>query len=94
MNIGTVIFAIYMLYAMLVIIFTFKTFKHASFISSVWDMFYDLTGLYKKILTMKWDKSEFPTIDSNNFMLRFVLFSQKRKYYNFFAAIILINTYK
>lgn len=94
MNIGTVIFSIYMLHTMLVIIFTFKIFKRASIISSVWDIFYDLTGLYKKMLTIKWDKSEFPTIDSNNFMLRFVLFSQKRKYYIFFAAVILINTYK
>lgn len=94
MNIGTVIFSIYIFYTMLVIIFTFKTFKRASLISSVWDVFYDLTGLYKKMLTMKWDKSEFPTIDSNNFMLRFVLFSQKRKYYIFFAAVILINIYK
>ena len=94
MNIGTVIFSIYMLYTMTVIIFTFKIVKRAKIISSVWDIFYDLTGLYKKMLAMKWNKSEFPTIDSNSFMLRFVLFSQKRKNYIFFAAVILINTYK
>lgn len=65
----------------------------AKIIGSIWDIFYDLTGSYKKMLSIKWDVSYFPNINPNDLMLRFVTFSQKRKYYIFFAAVILINTF-
>lgn len=94
MSIGTIIFFIYIIYTLIVIFCTYKIAKRAKIMDSVWDIFYDLTGLYKKMLAMKWDKSEFPTIDSNDLMLRLVLFAQKRKYYIFFAAVILINIYE
>ncbi len=94
MNIGTVIFYIFFLYTVTLGICTFKIVKRAKIINSIWDVVYNREGFHKKMKTIKWNVSDFPTIDPNDLMLRFVTFSQKRKYYIFFAWVVLINTYK
>lgn len=91
MSLSTITFFIFMLYIVIVVICTFKLLKRVKIINSMWDMFYDLIEVYRRIMSIKWNVSEFPTIDPNDPMLRFVVFSQKRKYYIFFFAVILIK---
>lgn len=94
MNTGTVIFYIFVLYTVILGICTFRIMKRAKIINSIWDIVYNRKDFHKKMKTIKWNVSDFLTIDPNDLMLRFVTFSQKRKYYIFFAWVALINTYK
>ncbi len=84
----------FFLYTVTLGICTFKIAKHVKIINSVWDIAYNREEFHKKMKTIKWNVSDFPTIDPNGFMLRFVTFSQKRKYYIFFVSVMLINIYK
>ena len=93
MDIRQALFLAFIIYIIAVVICSFKIVKRAKIINSFWDLLYDLIGVRKKLLDVKWDVSEFPTIDSNDLMLRFVVFSQKRKYYIFFTVFILMNIF-
>ena len=82
-----------MIYIILVVICSFKIVKRAGIINSFWDLSEDLVGVRRKLLDVKWDVSEFPNIDPSDTMLKFVVFSQKRKYYIFFAAFVAMNIF-
>jgi len=93
MSTSTAMFTIFVCFTFTLGICTYKILKRAKILHSVWDLAYERKEFYKKMKSINWDVSDFPTINPNDLMLRFVTFSQKRKYYIFFAAVILINTF-
>ena len=90
-NIRTAFFFLFGIYWAALIFCTFRVLIRAKIIDSIWDLVYDEKLSFKELISMKWDVSNFPEIDPNDFMLRFVTFSQKRVYYIYFSFAILYS---
>ena len=85
-----VFFAIVFIYVLVVAFLSIKLVIRARIFDSFQDFKYQLVHDKRKLMTLKWQASSFPSIDPNDKMLRFVIQAQKRLPYMLVLAFIII----
>lgn len=91
MTIGSILLFFFGIYLIAVIICSYTILLRAGIMKSMWDLAFEFKTLYPKVMKLKWKVSEFPNINPDDLMLRFVTFSQRRKYIIFFVTVLLIK---
>lgn len=91
MSIRDIFFLIFVIYIIFTITCTFRILFRAGFFESFYDFQHKVFSSSKALFNLNWNTSMFPNIDSNDKMLKFVVFSQKKAPYIIIAAFILIS---
>lgn len=86
-----ILYIVFLIYWFLAIFFTFKILIRAKIMDSMLDFFFNFSDVYKRVIALKWKKSEMPMIPSDDLMLNFVIFAQRTKYIALILLAILIN---